>query len=79
VNRKAPSRYSSRNCRQFRLFGAVLGQLIEQDHIEQQFEHLDALVVSDEAEVAKAIHEEPTRDRVVPIISMKASCVIGGM
>jgi hypothetical protein len=53
--------------------------LIEQDHIEQQFEHLDALVVSDEAEVAKAIHEEPTRDRVVPIISMKASCVIGGM
>jgi hypothetical protein len=39
----------------------------------------NAVVVSDEAEVAKEIHEELTRDRVVPIISMKASCVIGGM
>jgi hypothetical protein len=36
----------------------VLGQLIEQDHIEQRLMHLDAAVVTDKAELAKAVHEE---------------------
>jgi hypothetical protein len=36
----------------------MLGQLIEQDHIEQRLVYLDAAVVIDKAELAKAIHEE---------------------
>jgi len=41
-----------------RFLGVVLGQLIEQDHVEQRLVYLDAAVVVDEAEFAKAIHEE---------------------
>ena len=36
----------------------MLGQLIEQDHIEQRLVYLNAAVVIDKAEFAKAIHEE---------------------
>jgi hypothetical protein len=31
-----------RNGRDARLFGTLLGQLVEQDHIEQRLVHLDA-------------------------------------
>ena len=36
----------------------MLGQLIEQDHIEQGLVNLDAAVVADKAKFAEAIHEE---------------------
>src|ERR1035438_6100253 len=46
------------NGRKAWLLGIVLGQLIEEEHIEQRLMHLDAAVVGDEAELAKAIHEK---------------------
>jgi hypothetical protein len=36
----------------------LLRQLIEQNHIEQRLVHLDAAVVIDKAELAKAVHDE---------------------
>ncbi len=36
----------------------MLGQLVEQDHIEQRLVHLDAAVVINKAELAKAVHKE---------------------
>ena len=36
----------------------AVGQLIEQDHVEQRLMYLDAAVVTDKAELAKAIHEK---------------------
>ena len=36
----------------------VAGELIEENHIEQGLVHLDAAVITDQAESAKAIHEE---------------------
>ena len=36
----------------------MLRQLVEQDYIEQRLVHLDAAVVIDKAELAKAIHKE---------------------
>src|ERR1035437_2188518 len=39
-------------------FGAILGELIVQDYIDQRFLNPDAAVVTDKPELAKAIHEE---------------------
>src|ERR1035437_3634132 len=39
-------------------FGGVLGELIVQNYIDQRLVNPDAAVVFDEAELAKAIHEE---------------------
>jgi hypothetical protein len=36
----------------------MLGRLIEENDVEQRLVHLDAAVVNDKAELAKAIHEE---------------------
>jgi hypothetical protein len=36
--------------------------------------HLEGAVVLDEAELAKLVHEEVTRERVVPTISASVSC-----
>jgi len=41
-----------------RTFCVIIRQLIEQDHIEKRLMYLDAAVVFDEAELAKAVHKE---------------------
>ena len=38
--------------------GVLLWQLVEKDHIEQGLIHLDAAVVTDKPEIAKAIHKK---------------------
>ena len=38
--------------------GVLLWQLVEKDHIEQRLIHLDAAVVTDKPELAKAIHKK---------------------
>ena len=56
--RKAPRQKSLRPGKQGRFLSIVIGQLIEQNCVQQRLVHLDAAVVADEAELAKAIHEE---------------------
>jgi hypothetical protein len=36
----------------------IFWQLVEQDHIEQRFMHLDTAVVTHKTKLAKAVHEE---------------------
>jgi DNA topoisomerase I len=58
LTRKPPAGNCSRNGNKRRFLRVVLGQLIEQHHIEQRLIHLDAAVVIDKAQLAKAIHKE---------------------
>ena len=55
------------------------GQPVMQNHVEQRFMHPNAAPVFDEAELAEAVHEKVTGDRVVPIISARLSWVILGI
>ena len=49
-----------------RVLRVMLGRLIVKNHVEKGLVNMDAAVVIDKAELAKAIHEEADRDRVVP-------------
>src|ERR1700733_462153 len=55
---KLPTGSCSPSSCQFWILRVVLRQLIEQNHVEQRPMNLDAAVVADETEFAKAIHEE---------------------
>jgi len=56
----------------------LLRQFIVQNRIEQQLVDSNASVVIDVAELSETIMKKLTRERVVPIISARLSCVIVG-
>ena len=54
-------------------------QSVMQDHIEQRFMNPDATVVLNKPSLRKRFMKKLTRERVVPIISARVSCVISGI
>jgi len=55
------------------LFGVIFRQVIMQNHIQQRLVNPYTAVVFYEAQLAKAFMKKLTRERVVPIISARAS------
>ena len=57
----------------------LLRQRIVQKHINQRLVNAYTAVIFDEAELAESIHEEADAGAAAPIISARASCVMGGI